>query len=209
MIPAASRRAPPVRALTSRCVAESPCSTTLLSPSITHPAPSRRAVVATSCTSYRACRSTCANASRAEPSTTCGISAAPPAARNNPPPSTIDAKYGSSTRPRPNASITIIVSTGPPPLPPCGFRERQPEQPKFGVHLPQPFGIPVRLARKRLAAGKVAVLVVDQPVYAVFEQPLFVRQVEVHCALTAPGSPWRRCCAGSRWCRRRSTPCAN
>ncbi len=50
--------------------------------------------------------------------------------RNAPPPSTTLARYGSTTRPLPNASINSIVSIGPPPKPPSASANGNASQPR-------------------------------------------------------------------------------
>src|SRR5262245_21093108 len=74
-----------------------------------------------------------AKASNRSPLTICGISddrtAALAPRRRNPPASTMVAKYGSSASARPNASITIMVSTAPPPIPPSFSENGSPSRP--------------------------------------------------------------------------------
>ena len=55
--------------------------------------------------------------------------ASPAPSRSKPPPSTTVAKNGSSASARPNASMTIMVSTGPPPMPPCSSANGRPSRP--------------------------------------------------------------------------------
>ena len=94
------------------------------------------------------------------------------------------AKYGSSTRPRPNASITIIVSTGAAAETAMRFRERQAEQAEFGVLLPDGAAPAVWFGHVLLALLEL-VLIGDQPIDAVLQQTLFVGEIEVHAFVSA------------------------
>src|SRR3954467_4203043 len=105
---------------------------------------------------------------------------------------TTQARYGSTTRPLPNASMTRATSTGPAPNPPSSSAKGRPSRPSSAncaqiARLPPPAS--ARYARRAAPApgpGPIAaprlepVAVLDQPVDTLAQQPLFVAEVEIH-----------------------------
>ena len=132
-MPALSSRSPEVRALTTSLSAQSPCSTTLFAPSSTQPAPFALGrgqhvghVVARLTLAMRERELHAALGDRRQDRRLLRRAAGQPSAV---PPSTTVARYGSSISARPNASITSMISTAPPPNPPYSSANGRPSRP--------------------------------------------------------------------------------
>ena len=110
-------------------------------------------------------------------------------------PITTVARYGSATSPRPNASITMPVSTEPRAEPAILFSNRQRQPAEIGELFPDRRAVAERIARA--AAAVIGVIGFrDEAVDTFAQQALLVAQGEVHLICFARIACYRRLTPG-------------
>ena len=101
-----------------------------------------------------------------------------PPRRSNPPPRMTVARYGSSASARPNASITIMVSTGAAAEAAVVSRQTAGRASRVRHNAPTSRGSSRRAPAIAFLRCSKRVMVGDQPLDALLQQPLLIGQVE-------------------------------
>ena len=216
-MPSRSRRPPAVRAVTSRLVGavavqhhalravQHPAGAVALRRSSRH----RRGRSATAARHARTRASACPRRSAgiSAPAAASGAGAAQqPAAEHH---RREDTARGSARGRTPPSRSS--VSTAPPPKPPCASANGRPSRPSSAILRPhlgaEPSGSRAYFLRCSNCSGRRSADRRCPSAAAVRRSDR--NPCPAVTPVTDPGSPWRRCCAGSRSSRRRSRPCGS